>query len=200
MNYTDTSERFGEIISTSSSAMIAQCYELYKTPQIGAIVRTGDATNAAYCVIEEIRTESVDPGRRPTAMGKDMESLAQLHNENPQIEQLFKTDVDLIVIGRNDGEGIQTSLPVQPPPIHSFVYTCTSDEIRTVTTGPDFLQILLQTSQHPNINLIVACIKYCAPWHPDVDQYLASVGKQLVQALYSEPNRLNMILRAINAV
>ena len=200
MTHTDTSDRFGEIISTSSSAMIAQCYELYKTPQIGAIVRIGDGASTAYCVIKEIRTESVDPGRRPTAMGKEMESLAQLHSENPQIEQLFKTDVDLIVIGSDKGEGIQTTLPVQPPPIHSFVYTCTSDEIQTVTTGPDFLQILLQTSQNSNINLIAACIKYCAPCHLNTSQYLTFVGKQLVQALYSEPNRLNMILRAINAV
>ena len=88
--------------------MVAQCYELYKSPQIGAITRVGDADNAAYCVVQEIRTESVDPGRRPTAMGKKVESLAQLHTANLQIEQLIKTDLDLLVFGRAQDERIET--------------------------------------------------------------------------------------------
>ena len=200
MSNMNPSTRFGEVVSTSSSTMIAQCYELYQTPQIGAIVRAGGPSNTAYCVVQEIRTESIDPGRRPTTMGKDVESLAQLHNENPQIEHLFKTDVDLIVIGRDSGEGIQTSLPVQPPPIHSFVYTCTSEEIRAVTTGGSFLQILLQASHSTSMHLISSCIQYCSPCHQDTREYLASVGRQLVQVLYPEPTKLNMILRDINAI
>jgi len=180
--------------------MIAQCYELYQSPQIGAIVRAGDPNTAAYCIVQEIRTESVDPGRRPTTMGRGVNSLTQLYDENPQIEKLFKTDVDLIVVGRDNGEGIHPSLPVQPPPIHSFVYICTSEEIRTVTTGPNFLQILLQASQHISMNLISACIQYSAPSHKDTKEYLTSVGRQLVQSLYPEPTKLNMILRAINAI
>lgn len=199
MKDTRITTRFGEVIATSSTTMIGQCYELYKAPQIGAITRAGDATDAAYCIVQEIRTESIDPGRRPTAMGKEVDSLAQLHTENPQIEQLFKTDVDLLVVGRTQGKEIQPSLPIQPPPIHSFIYTCTSEEIRAVTTGPNFLGILLQSPQSTNASLIAECIQFCAPCHPDPTAYLASVGKQLVQALYTEPARLNILLHAIGA-
>ena len=110
MNDTRITTRFGEVIATSSTTMIGQCYELYKAPQIGAITRAGDATDAAYCIVQEIRTESIDPGRRPTAMGKEVDSLAQLHTENPQIEQLFKTDVDLLVVGRTQGKELQPLL------------------------------------------------------------------------------------------
>jgi len=200
MNDTSITTRFGEIIATSSSTMVAQCYELYKSPQIGAITRVGDADNAAYCVVQEIRTESVDPGRRPTAMGKKVESLAQLHTENPQIEQLFKTDLDLLVVGRAQGKEIQRSLPIQPPPIHSFVYTCTLPEIRAVTAGVNFLEILLQSSQSANVSLIAECIQYCTPYQPDPQEYLTSVGRQLVRSLYMEPAKLSMVLHAIGAV
>ena len=67
MSKTELTDRVGEIIEASTTDFVAQCYELYRSPPLGSLVKTGDI----YGIVGNAATTSLEPGRRPIARGKD---------------------------------------------------------------------------------------------------------------------------------
>ena len=66
----DNETRLGEVVETSTTGFVAQCYQLYGAPPLGALVRAG-RPHPAYGVVHQVTTQGIDPTRRPVARGQD---------------------------------------------------------------------------------------------------------------------------------
>ena len=63
----------GEVVETDSTSFTAQAYGVNGAAPLGSLVRTaGDGP--VYAVVREVSTSSLDPGRRPVALGQNEES------------------------------------------------------------------------------------------------------------------------------
>ena len=93
----DIGQRIGEVVETSSTGFTAQAYDVNGEATLGSLVRTaGD--DPVYAVVREVSTSSLDPGRRPVALGKDEESEEAVYRNNPQLSRLFRTDFDATIV------------------------------------------------------------------------------------------------------
>src|SRR3990172_3157679 len=85
----ELSNRVGEIIEASTAEFTAQCYELYESPPLGGLVKTGDDDEAQYGIVYNVTTSGIEPGRRPIARGKDEASEAAIYRSSPQLAKLL---------------------------------------------------------------------------------------------------------------
>ena len=184
----------GEVIETSSTYFVAQCYSLGQAPPLGSLVKTASDELDIYGVVSYAATLPIDPGRRPLARGRDLSSPAQLLQENPQLPLLFRTDFRATVVGFKQGEDIQRVLPPVPAPIHGFVYLCAPAEVSRFTAALAFLPLLLGPGEVPPEEVVAACLRRAAPHHPDPNAFLVGAGKQLALSLRADPMRLEAIL------
>ena len=62
--------RIGEVVESSSLQFTVQCYDLYKSPNIGTLVKCG--TNPQlFGIVYDVSNKSMDPARRPVPRGRD---------------------------------------------------------------------------------------------------------------------------------
>ena len=101
----------GEIIETSSTNCIAQSYQLDEAPKLGSVVKLGEN---GMGVVYEVRTLSLDPSRKPQALGDGNKNLQKILNEQPQLKSLLRTEFDIRLVGT---EG----LPDKAPALHATV-------------------------------------------------------------------------------
>ena len=130
-------QRVGEVIEASTTDFVAQCYELYESPPLGSLVKTADLPVEMYGIVYHATTESIEPGRRPIARGRDESSEEEIYRSSPQLLKLLRTEFSALVVGHRQDNKILQYLPPQPARIHSFVYLCSPDErkIRAVITA-----------------------------------------------------------------
>jgi hypothetical protein len=187
------SDKIGEVIEASTGQFVAECYKLHSPPPLGSLVKTSDGEVEIYGVVCNASTESVDPGRRPIARGKEEATEEGIYRQNPQLSKLLRSTFDTLVVGHSKGEGTSPLhyLPPRPPHVHSFVYPCRQDEVRRFTQSLDFLAVLLSAK----INS--ACLRQASSAHTDRHAFLVKAGKELAILLGAELNRLNAILRRI---
>ena len=117
-------QRVGEVIEASTTALTAQCYELYEIPPLGSLVKTGDSSAELYAIVYNAATTSLEPGRRPIARGKDETSEEAIYRSSPQLAKLLRSEFGAVVVGHKEGDRLHHHLPPQPARIHSFVYQC----------------------------------------------------------------------------
>ena len=189
--------KIGEVIEASTGEFVAECYELHTPPPLGSLVRTTDGQVEIYGVICNASTESIDPGRRPLARGREESEEGNIYRQHPQLSRLLRTTFDTIVIGHGQGDALHHYLPPRPPRVHSFVYLCEGDEVRRFTQSLDFLAILLGARAGSVDEVVSACLRRAAGAHDDERAFLVRVGKELAILLGGELNRLNAILRRI---
>ena len=189
--------KIGEIIQASTGEFVAECYELHTPPSLGSLVRTTDGEVEIYGVVCNASTESIDPGRRPLARGRDESEEGNIYRQHPQLSRLLRTTFDTLVIGHGQGDALHHYLPPRPPRVHSFVYLCEGDEVRRFTRSLDFLAILLGARAGSVDEVVSACLRRAAGAHDDERAFLVRVGKELAVLLGGELNRLNAILRRI---
>ena len=80
--------RIGEIVEATTAAFTARCHELYVAPALGTLVRAG-GNNPVLGIVAEVRTQSLDPSRRPIAMGVD-EETEEAREEGRGNEELWR--------------------------------------------------------------------------------------------------------------
>jgi len=154
----DEKQRVGEVIEASTTDFVAQCYELYQSPPLGSLVKTGDSGGELYGIVYNAATTSLEPGRRPIARGKDEASEEEIYRSNPQLLKLLRSEFDAVVVGHRQGDKLYHYLPPQPARIHGFVYLCPPEEVKEFSQSFDFLNIL--TSSHltvPVDEVVSAC-------------------------------------------
>ena len=189
--------KIGEVIGASTGEFVAECYELHTPPPLGSLVRTSDGQVEIYGVVCNASTESIDPGRRPLARGREESEEGNIYRQHPQLSRLLRTTFDTLVIGHGQGDALHHYLPPRPPRVHSFVYLCEGDEVRRFTQSLDFLAILLGARAGSVDEVVSACVRRAAGAHDDERAFLVRVGKELAVLLGGELNRLNAILRRI---
>lgn len=200
--------RIGEVVDSSSDKFLSQCYELYKAPHLGSVVRTasGQANEergggAIYAVVCGVTTQSLDRGRIVVARGAEETSEEDVYRNNPQIGRLLCTRFQSLIVGEKGNEGIYHRLPSLPPRIHAFVYSCDGEEVRSFTNSLNFLGTLVNaTAISSSIadEVIAACIREASAHHDDPKEFLVRAGKSLALQLIGDPFRLNAMLKRLS--
>jgi len=191
-------ERVGEVIEASTTALTAQCYELYEIPPLGSLVKTGDSSAELYAIVYNAATTSLEPGRRPIARGKDETSEEAIYRSSPQLAKLLRSEFGAVVVGHKEGDRLHHHLPPQPARIHSFVYQCSPQEVREFGQSFDFLNILLNANLPvPAEELVGAALRQMSRAHKDPRAFLVAAGKELAILLSGNLNQLKAILGRI---
>ena len=192
-------QRVGEVIESSTTDFIAQCYELYELPPLGSLVKTGDSDGELYGIVYNATTSGVEPGRRPIARGKDEASETAIYQSNPQLLKLLRSEFEVAVVGhRREGKLCQY-LPPKPARIHGFVYQCLPEEVREFSQSFDFLTILIDRQLSvPTGELISASLRQMGKVRSDDrGRFLVTAGKELAILLSHDFNQLKAILERI---
>jgi len=191
-------ERVGEVIEASTTGFSAQCYQLYQIPPLGSLVKVREAELELYAVVCNATTQSLEPGRRPIARGKDEPSEEAVYQSSPQLTKLLRSEFAAAVVGHKDGERLCQYLPPQPARIHGFVYQCPPDEVRDFGKSFDFLDIILNAHLPvPAEELVSASLRRMSHSHEDQRSFLVAPGKELAILLSGNLNQLNAILGRI---
>ena len=193
--------RFGEVVEASVERLVGQCHQLYKAPPLGTLVRAGaqgtDARDAVFAIVAGVATASLDPTRRVIARGADAESEEEVYREHPQLGQLLRTDVTLTVVGHQDGGTVHHYLPPLPPRIHTFLHTCTPEEVRAFTASLDFVPLLAGTGQPSGDDVLAAALRQAATAYEDPRGFLLRAARAAAARLTGDTARLNAILRRL---
>ncbi len=196
-------KRVGEVISSNTTSFLAQCIKdddniltLPQSPYFGSFVKAeGEEIGFdIIAVVFEISSGSIDSVHRPTAMNL---SRAELRNQQPQIFDLLRTDFSAIVIGYIMNDKIHQTIPPHPPQIHDFVFSCSSNEIKNITSKMDYLRILLNSGTSTCEELVEASIRHAYAARGNDRAYLIDVGRELSNLLKDNYDRLSAILRRI---
>jgi len=194
----DTVSKVAEVIETSSAEFTAQCYKLDQSPPLGSLVKTQDSLGEIYGVVYNTETHSLDPGRRVIARGGSAKAQEDIFRANPHLARLLSTDFKVRVVGHARDSSLYHYLPPRPVSIHSFVYTCSLEEVRAFTRSLDFLSLLVDVSLPiPVDEVMAACIRYASQAHSDPQAFQVKAGKELALLLSSDARRLNSLLKRL---
>ncbi|MBI2851215.1 MAG: hypothetical protein HYX80_09320 [Chloroflexi bacterium] len=197
---TELSSRVGEVIEASTVEFVAQCYELYRSPPLGSLVKTADENAEQYGIVYNVTTSSIEPGRRPIARGKDEANEADIYSNSPQLAKLLRTEFSAILVGHRHGAELRYYLPPHPPRIHSFVYQCQSEEVKEFSRAFEFLPMLVGAQLPvPVEEVVAACLRQMSREAEDPHRFLVTAGKELAVLLGNDFNRLKAILGRIRA-
>ncbi len=192
--------RVGEIIEASTTEFTAQCYELYEMPPLGSLVKTKSGNVELLGIIYNAATTGLEPGRKPIARGKDETTEEAIYQSSPQLMKLLKSEFGALVVGFRQDDKIRQYLPPQPARIHSFVYSCSPEELKEFSHSLDFLNILLNTRLPVAVEeLVAASIRQMSAVNDDPHAYLVTAGKELAGLLGNQYNRLRAILERLQA-
>ena len=157
---------------------------------------------AVYALVYGANTASLEPNRRPSALGFADEDEMRL--QQPQIFELLRTEFSGLLIAYAEGgdKPLRRHLPPLPPRIHSRVYPCTPEETRLLTEDLSFLRGLLLPSGGalagvPSDELAAACLRQAREAHPDDQAFLLKAGRTLATLLATDYERLQAILRNV---
>lgn len=193
----DLEQRVGEVIEARVGDFLAQCYQLHQSPPLGSLVKTVGEETEIYAAVAGATTESLDPGRRPLARGRDEESEEDLFRHHPQLAKLFRTFFQARVLGHGLKGRLYHRLPPRPARIHSFVYLCPPEEVRGFTSALDFLNLLLLSRNPLDDEVAAAFLRSSSQAHPDPTAFLVQAGKRILVTLGGDLPRLSALLRGM---
>jgi hypothetical protein len=183
-----------EIIESSTTQFAAQTRELNGSPPFGSFVKVG-APVTIIAMIYEISTGSTELNRRPVAYGKTEEELKY---EQPQIFELLRTEIKAMIVGYSDESGMKQLIPPQPPKLHSFVYTCTLEEVQEFTCNFDYFRTLAGIGGTLADELMIAAIQQtCRVRVESARHYFIQAGKELARLFRDDYDRLESILKRV---
>jgi hypothetical protein len=186
--------RLGEVVETSTTGFVAQCYQLYGAPPLGALVKSG-GQYPAYGVVHQVTTQGIDPTRRPVARGQDEANEEDVYRSNPQLIHLLRTDFQAVIVGHSTNENFRYHLPPTPPPIYAFVHLCSNDDVLKFTDNPTFLRPLATSNIVALEEVVAACLRYVASMHEDTEKFLTGAGNQLAGFFPGDFRRVETILQ-----
>ena len=186
----------GEVVQASTTEFVVQCHRLYDAPALGSLLKNG-GDSPIYGIVGQITTQSVYPGRRPTAIGEHEGTVEAVYQSNPQLSRLLSTDVHSIVVGYQEGGRLHRYLAPLPPKIHDLVYRCESDEVFAFSGSLDFLPLLLSSSLGSPDDVAASFLRQASLSHPEPSEFLLGAGRELAALLGGELQRLNGLLRRL---
>jgi hypothetical protein len=191
--------KIAEVIAASSTGFTAECYELYQAPPLGSLVKTHHEPVELYGVVYNATTESLEPGRKPIARGKDEASEDDIYRNSPQLAKLLRTEFSALVVGHKSDGQIRHFLPPRPARIHAFVFPCPADEVKQFSASLSFLDVLANARlEVPMEEVIAACLRQMGEVYREGRRdFLVAAGKELALRLGAEYSRLRTILERI---
>jgi len=187
--------KIAEIIDAGTTDFTAECYELYKIPALGSLVKTIDSPVEIFAVVCYSSTTGIEPGRRPIARGKDETTPEAVYQSNPQLLKLLRSEFQALVVGFKNGDKILPYLPPAPARIHGFVLVCSPLEIAEFSRSFEFLTLLIKSdTQTPPEELIAATMREMSRVQPDPQAFLIAAGKKIVTLLSGDYRRTKAIL------
>ena len=190
-------QRIAEIVESSSVGFTANCYQLYESPPLGALVQTfGDYPT--FAIVRGISTSPLDPTRKPVARARDEDSEEAVYMNNPQLSSLLRTDFEATIIGHEFDGLLRKYLPPHPPKIHTFVYRCPEATISSFIENLDFLPILFSKASLVTDEIVGAFLRNAASVHADRQSFILSAGQQLARLFHGDTKRLETLLRSLN--
>ncbi len=190
--------RVGEVIEAATTEFTAQCYELYRIPPLGSLVKTRDQDVTLYAIVYYATTRGIEPGRRAIARGKDEASEEDIYRSSPQLAELLRSEFGALVVGNKQGDKLCHYLPPQPARIHAFVHRCSPDEVKEFSQSFGFLNILLGSRLPvPAEELAAASLRQLSQVYDDRRAFLVNAGRELAVLLGGEYGRLRNILERI---
>lgn len=194
--------KLAEVIETSSTGFTAQCYDLNAAPPLGSLVKTSVDGATVYAVVAYVSTMSLEPGRKPVARGKDIETEEAIFQANPQLEKLLRCEVAAVIVGHQlDGE-VKHYLPPRPARLHGFVYACDDAEVRAFSQRTGFITLLLSAQANVSAEeMTAAALRRIATSYKGEERrkFLVAAGRALAQLLSADYNRLKSILERLAA-
>ena len=187
--------RVGEVVESTSTSFVAQCYRLEGAPALGGLVRTDSPE--IYGVVGRVTTEPLDSARPVLARGEDAESEEEVVRDNPQLARLLTSRFEVFIAGHVEDGVTRQYLPPRPPRVHSFVYACSPEEVSHFTASLDLLRLLLNSGAPHADEIVGACIRQAAPSHAHPADFLAHACRTLAVELSADVARLSSILRRV---
>lgn len=187
--------RVGEVVESTSTSFMAQCYQLESAPALGALVRTDSPD--IYGVVGSVTTEPLDSARPVLARGEDAATEEDVIRDNPQLARLLTSRFEVFIAGHIEDGVTRQYLPPRPPRVHSFVYACNIGEISAFTERLDLLRLLLNSGASHSDEIVGACIRQAAQSHDQPSDFLANACRILAVELSADVARLNSILRRV---
>ena len=186
----------GEVVEASTTEFVAQCHELYGSPPLGALVKTG-GDHTVYGVVADVATRSLDPGRRPVAMGAGEADVEAIYSRNPQLGRLLSTEFRSVVVGHIADGRLNRYVAPLPPKIHDMVYPCPEEETREFSGSLHFLPLLLAVQTGSPDDVAAAFLRGASRSYADPRAFLVGAGRELASLLGGDLQRLNGILRRL---
>lgn len=195
------SEKIAEIIESNTRAFVAEVYAGVEAPAFGSWVRVEhDRGFEVYGLVSHVEIGSLEPNRRAMAFGKTTD---ELRKELPHVLELLRTTFRAqVVVYRDEKNTMRQTLPPYPAAIHSFVYPCSPDLVRSIGEPYDFLRTLARNPDPavPVDELLVAVLQQIYRSHVhelDGSQALIRAGRVLARLINDDHERLNSILRRV---
>ena len=183
------------MVESTSTSFVAQCYQREGAPALGGLVRTDSPD--IYGVVGRVTTEPLDSARPVLARGEDADSEEDVIRDNPQLARLLTSRFEVYIAGHVEDAVIRQYLPPRPPRVHSFVYSCSPEEVSRFTVRLDLLRLLLNSGAPHADEIVGACIRQAAPSHEQPTEFLAHACRSLAVELSADVARLNSILRRV---
>ena len=183
-----------EVSEANIETFTSQCYELYRPPPLGSLVKAGNIP--VYGIVVNITTEGLDPSRPIVARGSSATTEQEIYTQNPQLMELLCTKFRSIAVGYSHDNILVQGYPFEPPKIHAFVHECLPNELSDLSSNSDFIHLLLQ---HPEVKdeILTAGLTNIAKQTTNRDEFLMRAGKTLALELTGQMARLNAILRKL---
>jgi len=191
----EAARRVGEVIESTTTGFVAECYELYQPPPLGSLVEVGEPGAEILAVVYHATTSSLEPGRRPIARGREETTEEAVYQASPQLEKLLRSEFSALVVGHARGSALRQYLPERPARIHSFVCRCSPERVREFSNALGFLSLLLDTATPVSSEeLVAATLRQMSECHEDSRGFLVAAGKELAALLSADSARLRAIL------
>ena len=187
--------RVGEVVESTSTSFIAQCYQLDGAPGLGALVRTDSPD--IYGVVGSVTTEPLDSARPVLARGEDADTEEDVIRDNPQLARLLTSRFQVLIAGHVEDGITHQYLPPRPPRVHSFVYECNSEEISLFASRLNLLRLILNSGTPHSDEIVGAFIRQAMLSHDQPSGFLALAYRTLAVELSTDVARLNSILQRV---
>jgi len=187
----------GEVIDTSVADFVAQSCKFGEAPPFGGFVKVTVPERTIYGVVYAIHSGSLEPGGRPVLRGRDGMRDAEIFDQNPDLEQLLRTEFTALILGFEERGALRIYLPPSPPPLHWSVVECDANETTRLTDRLDYFRTILAAGDVPSDALLAANIRLAREARPGEPEFTVRAGRELATLLKHDYPRLSAILRSL---
>ncbi len=135
----ENKQAFAEVIESSLQGWTGQSWKWDTFPLFGSLTTIETPTRIWFGIVYQVQTGSSDPSRSPFIYQK---TEAELLAEQPQIFEFLKTSFSCLTLGFMEHERIAYQWAPEPPKIHAFIKTCSTQLSRQFFASTQYLPLL----------------------------------------------------------